>query len=367
VDRARVRALLAALTAIVVLGSACSNPPPVIEPLDERVETIVGEQLRLAPVFEKIRAVVVTRGGETLSETYQESSPEDYHVVFSVTKSIISTLIGIAIEDGLIVGVDAPLGDVLPGYRDQMTGPVATTTLKQLLAMTAGFTAPEDADNLDFMRSPDPVAHILTHPYEQRRLRFAYSNEASHLLAAVLVEATGMSVLDYARQALFDPIGISTEPADEPVATSEAAVITEYQEANGFGWPVDPQGVHLGWGGVKLRTADMTALGQLYLEKGVWGGKHVVPANWVADATSPQVATGSEPESYGYQWWVGESDGHPMFRAQGFGGQFIHVVPELDLVIVITTEVDSTDITDYGVGLSTLAFIVELIVEEVDT
>lgn len=368
----RARTLIVAVAATTLLAVGCSGPRPSSEPLAERVGTVVDRQLAVDPVFERVRAVVVSRDGETVYETYQDSSPEDHHVVFSVTKSVVSTLIGIAIDERLIGGVDATLADLLPTYADQMGRQVATTTLEHLLTMTGGLTAPEDADSIEFMLSRDPVAEALTHPFEPPGVEFVYSNEASHLLAAILVEATGMRVLDYARQELFDPIGIPTEPADEPVATVNEQKIDKYWRADTFGWPIDRQQVHLGWGMVKLRTTDMTRFGQLFLDDGVWDDEQVVPAGWVVDATVAQVPTGVDPDAigpdgYGYQWWVGETRGHRTYSAQGFGGQLIQVVPDLGLVIVVVTEVDPTVPSDRGISGNALAYIVDLIVEQVDS
>jgi CubicO group peptidase (beta-lactamase class C family) len=167
-------------------------------------------------------------------------------------------------------------------------------------------------------------------------------------VSAVLVEATGMPVLEYARQKLFEPLGIPSEPAFEPAVdfTDEAAASALYEEYwdAGFAWPVDPQGVHEGACCLKLRTQDLAAIGQLYLDEGEWDGEQVVPEEWVEQATTSHVdINGAGTVGYGYLWWVTDVADDPGFMAYGFGGQAIHVVPARDLVVAISTEFDERD------------------------
>ncbi len=165
---------------------------------------------------------------------------------------------------------------------------------------------------------------------------FAYASAGSHLLSAILVEATGQSVLDYARDKLFNPLGISTDPAAEPLAVEENLPV---YEAASFAWPVDPQGVHLGDAFLKISAPDMAKIGQLMLAGGRWDEKQIVPAQWVTESTQAHVATGGYGvggDDYGYHWWVTTADGHDAFVAAGFGGQLIEVVPDLDLVVVVS-------------------------------
>jgi CubicO group peptidase (beta-lactamase class C family) len=144
---------------------------------------------------------------ETVFEDYPQSSAGEYHDVYSVTKSVVSTLVGIAIDEGLIAGVDETLGELLPAYAGDMTNEVAGTTLRQVLTMTGGFASESSASGFSFMRAPDPVAAVLSSPAAPPGGPFASSNAGAHVVSAVLVEATGMSLLDYARSRLFQPHG----------------------------------------------------------------------------------------------------------------------------------------------------------------
>lgn len=241
-----------------------------------------------------------------------------------------------------------------------MTPAVARTTLRQLLTMTAGFPGGQETTGPTFVRSKDWVREILANPELPPGGRFLYSNGTSHLLSAILREATGTSVLSYARSRLFDPLGIDTRPALQKIPNSLTAEeeVAVYERAD-FAWPVDPQGVSTGWWGIKLRPRDMIKLGQLFLAGGRWEGRQLVPAEWVDQATSKQVAADGLGEGYGYQWWIGTADGDQTFRAMGWGGQLIEVVPDRNLVVVTATEVRLDDATSHGIDLMVLASIVE--------
>ena len=212
--------------------------------------------------------------------------------------------------------------------------------------MTAGL--PPDPDPTD--ETPpgwvggDWVRFVLRQrPATRPGTRFAYSSVGSHLLSAIVADATGQTTLRYARTRLFAPLGIATEPAFEPEFAPRNAAA--YERA-GFAWPTDPQGYHLGYGFLKLTARDMAKLGYLYLKGGAWEGRQVVPAAYVRASTRRHVATGrtSAPgEGYGYQWWTMTERGHPAFAAIGLGGQLIEVVPDLDLIVVTTSAVRTAE------------------------
>jgi CubicO group peptidase (beta-lactamase class C family) len=214
---------------------------------------------------------------------------------------------------------------------------VARVTVRDLLTMTSGFPAQVGVDDLPLIRAfqaRDPIAAILP-TGSGPGTTFAYSNLGVHLVAAVLAEATGMSVLDYARKELFDPLGIDTRPAYQPtVTTRDPERVGEYEAAD-FAWPTDRRGLHTGASWMKLRPQDAVKLGQLYLDGGVWQDKRILPRAYVQDATTSQVSGAGDFQfpDYGYLWWVGEMNGTPAFAAQGFGGQLVVVVPQQRLVV----------------------------------
>ena len=311
--------------------------------------------------FDELRAVVVATDEDILFEQYYETDADAYWGMQSVTKSVVSTLVGIAMEEGLIGSLDDTLAEMLPAYADVMSPETARVTLRQLLTMTAGFPTGEKATGPEFTRSRDWVRHIVRHPELPPGERFQYSNGTSHLLSAILTEATGMSALDYARSRLFDPLGIDTRPAlvrtRRSLSRHEAAAA--YDRA-GFAWPVDPQGVSTGWWGLRLRPRDMVRLGQLFLSEGRWDGEQLVPTEWVEQATSEQVvAVGGLLEGYGFQWWTGPTDGEHSFQAIGYGGQQIVVVPDRGLVVVVATELLQADPSSRGIDNQVLTGMIE--------
>jgi CubicO group peptidase (beta-lactamase class C family) len=215
--------------------------------------------------------------------------------------------------------------------------------------MTAGF--PESYEET-FASGPgrvQTVDEILATKGLNTLGSFAYNNAAPHLLSAILAQATGQSVLDYARAKLFDPLGISTRPAAEPIA--QPSNVATY-EAAAFAWPTDADGLHLGSAFLKLTPADMLKLGQLYLDKGRWNGAQLVSSAWIADATAEHTTTDNfGPDGgYGFHWWRVEVDGEPAFVAAGLGGNLIEVVPGKSLVVVVATESHFDPVTGGGSG-----------------
>ncbi len=292
--------------------------------------------------FHDVRAVLISVCGRPLVTQYLGGAkPEAYHAVASVTKSVTSTLVGIALAEGSLRSLEQTLGELLPARRSDMSPTVAGLTLRQLLTMSAGLD--DDGPNStvgDWVTSTDFVGGILRSGIQGTPGQFAYSSATSHVLAAILVQATGRPVLDYARDKLFDPLGIPSQPAEQPLL--EERSMGGY-DRSGFSWPVDHQGVNFGGGWLRLTPGDLLKLGQLYLDEGRHQGRQLVPAQWVKDATSPQVAT-SEPfgDGYGYQWWVTTAAHGPAYAAVGYGGQLVEVVPSKRLVAVFVTEVLTT-------------------------
>ncbi|TFV79439.1 class C beta-lactamase-related serine hydrolase [Blastococcus sp. CT_GayMR19] len=312
-------------------GSApAPDPPPAVDLRGEISAHLDGSAM------DDVRAVLVIAGDRTVVEEYYGTTANEYRNVFSVTKSVMSTLIGIAIDEGLLA-LDDTLAELLPAHAGAMTPEVAATTLEQLLTMTGGFldTSNPSVGAVVFEQA-DWVAASLGSASRPAGVDFAYSDPGSHLVAAALAQATDRSVLDYAREKLFGPLGVDTDPAAQPSFTPEG--LAEYEAAD-LAWPVDPQGLHTGFGHLKLRPRDMAALGSLYLHGGTVDGRQVVSEDWTLDATSMRVTARGPGDGYGYLWWVGEADGSPAYMAVGYGGQLVEVVPDRDLVVAISTDV----------------------------
>jgi CubicO group peptidase (beta-lactamase class C family) len=312
-----------------------SSPAATAGTIGQRVERYLGGW-EFAP---KVRAVLVQVNGKMLLQRYSGKAAAQSRSVASVTKSVISTLIGIAIAEHRIKGLDERLDHLLPRFKAVMKSETKAITLRQLLTMTAGL--PDTVNSgPDFDFSSDWVRAILRvgpdHPPGET---FAYADADPHLLSAILVQATGMSVLEYARAKLFDPLGIDSRPAAQPIALPGS--ISTYNEA-GFAWPVDPQGIQTGWDYLKVTPGDMLQIGRLFLDQGEWNGRQIVPAEWVRNATTGHVlAAGLTLDArYGYLWWVVTADGDPAFAAVGYGGQLIEVVPRRGLVVVVSSDYD---------------------------
>ncbi|MFC7494949.1 MULTISPECIES: serine hydrolase domain-containing protein [unclassified Nocardioides] len=350
---------LCALLAGTLLLAGCSDDDPgapdagqgaTASNIATELETAVDEQHEAAgDDLDTLRAVIVAQHGEIVLERYYDGAgPDDYWDVASVTKSILGTLVGIAVADGDIPGLDATLGDLLPEYRSDMTPALAGATLEQLLTMTAGTAGTFDHSDDAWVTSPEPIETILTTATGTPGEHFAYSNGGTHLIGAVLERATGTELVPYAREKLFDPLDVDTRPAYEPLPLEEN--VDEFDAAD-FAWWTDKQGLNAGSCCIKLRPRDLVSIGTLYLDGGAWEGEQLVPEGWVRESTTTQVDTrgyAAADNGYGYLWWTGELDGHPSYLAWGFGGQAIRVVPDQDLVVVLASALPSGP-TDQGV------------------
>jgi CubicO group peptidase (beta-lactamase class C family) len=230
---------------------------------------------------------------------------------------VTATLVGIAIEEGQIESVDVPIADYLPEEHFTDDNLRKTITVDHLLKMLSGLGWHEDGHIGGMLRlQRDEIGFILGLPMDYLPgTHWLYSTADSHLLSGVLTEATGETALDYGNHRLFDPLGISD-----------------------IRWTEDAEGYNLGGTQLFLRSADMARLGLLYLRNGVWDGEQIVPAQWIEYVTEPQLSDPSAYEwSYAAHWWHIYLDGYPaMSAASGYGGQYIILVPEYDLVIVTT-------------------------------
>jgi len=260
-----------------------------------------------------IHSVLLVRNGYLVTEAYIDPyNREMKHPVFSATKSIISLLTGIAIEEGYIKNVDQKVIDFFPDITQNVSDIyLPDLTLEHLLTMSAGFhtrTIPYAEVLQQKDESFDTVEHILTYNsiLEKPGTTFFYDSGGPHVLSAIIQQTTGMTTREYAQEKLFDPLSISE--------------IT---------WQTDPRGIPLGCTGLELSPRDMAKLGYLYLNHGQWEGEQIVPADWVEKSTTKHMETKglmneAEDDGYGYFWWIDEYGG---YSAHGFGGQYIFVVP----------------------------------------
>jgi CubicO group peptidase (beta-lactamase class C family) len=282
--------------------------------------------------LQNIRAVLVSQRGKLLAERYYHSDAAAYAEIQSATKSVISTLVGIALTKGDLKSLDQTLAELLPQHRSAMSKSAARTTVRQLLTMTGGWTAFYDADTA----TPKLVRRLVMAGPEVDPGGFVYSNVGAHLLSAVLAQVTGMSTLAYARRELFDPLGINSQPAFEgPMAQRDNPDVVS---TNSFRWLRDPDGVHAGPYGLALTARDMLKIGELWLNGGVWHGRRILDADYITHASTNHVPElEGKIRSYGYLWWVTPLATHDAYSASGRYGQLITVVPDLRAVIVISS------------------------------
>lgn len=356
-------ALLSSCTSGASSQPSVSNKPPVdFAALESRLsDQITSGSLSL----DNVRAVLVSVDGQTRIEHYRKGSTALHtRHVFSVTKSVLATLIGIAVADGLISSLDQKLVELLPEHRGSLSPAVADVTLRQLLTMSAGFSyncGQGQMENL-FASGADVVQFTLQHcQTAPAGEAFNYADSSAHVASAVLASALlrdnpnqAPSVLDYAREKLFDPLGVSTQPAFTETVIDYPRDI----DPTMFGWLTKPQGIHGGDIGLRVTALDMLKLGELYLNEGEWQGKRIVPAEWIRQTWEPS----EQYSGYGLLWWLFSWKGHAVLAAQGKDGHLIAVVPDQRMVTVIS----STNWPEYPLQLDLLPPLVHTVISALE-
>jgi CubicO group peptidase (beta-lactamase class C family) len=325
--------LVAAVAAVLiwqaVQTSTPSIPPPAYWPTagwrSSTPEAQGFDSDKLADLLLTIRekniqvhSLLVIRNGYVVTDaTFYPYDGHTVHNVASVTKSLMTTLIGIAVDQGEL-DLDDKMVDFFADRSIASLDPrKEDITVRHLASMSSGLDCTAEADELtlqEMVASPDYVQFMLDRevvwkPGEQ----FIYCSPAIHLLSPILQQATGMTTLDFAQQHLFEPLGFGEVM-----------------------WPQDPQGYYNGWADISLHPHDMAKLGFLFLHKGQWEGKQIVSRRWVKEATRVQVETPAEDwDPYGYGWWI-VPDIKEVYRADGRGGQYIFVLPQWNMIVVTT-------------------------------
>ena len=260
------------------------------------------------------QGVVVVRNGVIVSEWYADGADADsWATSWSVSKSFTSAMVGIAIDEGYIPSVDVPMTTYFP---DWVGTPREDITLRHVLTMSSGLQwnesySPGSAGTSNIIQMVaahlDQLAYAASTPLAvPPGTFFNYSSGDSMLLSGVLEQATGVPAHEYAREKIFEPIGM-----DQAELWTDAA------------------GHGLTYCCVDTTTRGFARFGQLYLQGGRWGDEQVVPSSWVAESISPSSAS----DGYGYQWWLSTVSGRSVFTARGHDGQYVYVVPSLELVV----------------------------------
>lgn len=294
-----------------------------------------------------IDSVTIIRNGYIVSDIYFDPlfSRDTKHILHSVTKSIMSALIGIAIDKGHIESVDVPVTGIFKEKNiDNSDDRINNLTIRHLLTMQTGLRSQDSylyqyKGLFEAQKTNDWTEYALNLPFEKDPgTRFEYSNLASFLLSALITESSGMDTLSFAKEHLFNPLGI------EDVQ-----------------WEKSPKGIGIGWARMWLKPHDMAKIGLLYLQKGKWENEQVISSEWIEGSIEPRSfpkkyryvyneegkinwgLSGGEwtannlirpfADGYGYQWWLDKTG---MYSAVGTGGQYIIVVPKENLVVVFT-------------------------------
>ena len=342
---------LAALAAVSLMAAASSmggaNGTAPTEPV--AVQTVAAPESVPAPAWDpgaieaaartlpRLRSLLVSRSGELVFEgNYNGSRPDRPANIKSASKSVISALVGIAIDRGSIPGVQTPILTYFPDLGQSTDPRKRDITIEHLLTMRAGLEGTSNRNYGAWVMSRDWVRHALARPmFAAPGEEMEYSTGNTHLLSAILTKATSKSTWQFANETLAQPLAFTLAQ-----------------------WPRDPQGIYFGGNDMRMTPRAMLAFGELYLNRGRAGGRQIVPESWVNASCDGRTRTrrpgnpafdpvrGFDPmrdRKYGYGWWVYEIQGYNACFAWGYGGQYIFVVPELELVMVTTSSSDVSE------------------------
>lgn len=285
--------------------------------------------------YKNIAGIVVQKNGKLLYENYfnKYTASNPVHIA-SVTKSIFSALIGIALEKKHIKSLDQKVLDFFPEYKilegEKM---IQNITIRHMLTMTAPYKYKKEPYEKFFESDNWIKAALDLLGGKEPSQEFTYSAIiGTHILSGILVKATGQSVFDFAKENLFTPLEISVK--QNVTLGSKEEYLAFFQDKNISGWATDPQGINTAAWGLTLTPMDMAKIGQLYLDKGLWNGKKILPKWWVDESTIKHSRW--EKLSYGYLWWIIDNNEH-IYAAIGDSGNVIYINEKKKLVISIAS------------------------------
>lgn len=310
------RLTFVALVVVVGLTAVQAAQVRAVEPRFDRAA-------RAAKQLPRLHSLLVSQRGVVVFEHYARGvSPGRLANIKSASKSVISSLVGIAIERKLIPDVRQPVATWFPELRRDPDPRKARITVEDLLTMRSGLETTSNRNYGAWVTSANWVRFVLT-----RKLlvdpgtTMQYSTGSTHLLSAILSKVSGTSTWQFAQAVLGKPLGITLAQ-----------------------WPRDPQGIYFGGNDMLLTPRQMLALGELYLNRGRANGQQVVPAGWVAESCAPKTTSRFDAgREYGYGWWVDEVGGHSSCYAWGYGGQYVFVFDDLQTVVVATSSTATGD------------------------
>jgi CubicO group peptidase (beta-lactamase class C family) len=305
------RTLVLLLLAAVVIGPVAAQTvrAPGAAPGFEAALAVAADLPRL-------HSLLVSRRGELVLERYYNGARATRPAnIKSASKSVISALVGIAIERRLIPGIDTPIVTYFPTLAKDRERAKQTITIEDLLTMRSGLESTSNRNYGAWVQSRNWVTHALAQPLRSEPgTEMDYSTGNTHLLSAILTAATRTSTWEFASETIARPLGFALPR-----------------------WPQDPQGIYFGGNDMLMTPKQMLAFGELYLNRGRINGKQIVPEPWIERSFIPRSRSYWSGQEYGYGWWIRDLGGHRAYYAWGFGGQYIFVVPDLDLVVVTTS------------------------------
>lgn len=294
----------------------------LVHPAFAQAPSALPDLLERASALEPLETVIVSVDGETVAEQgYRGHSPDEPTNIKSASKTIISALVGVAIEKGVLEGVDQPIADFLsddfPADPDPRLGAV---TIGNLLSMQAGLSPTSGPNYGRWVASDNWVRSALSQPFQNNPGgSMLYSTGSTHLLSAILTEATGESTLALARDWLGPIEGFAIA-----------------------GWERDPQGIYLGGNEMAMSPRSLLAFGEVYRSGGLTAdGERLLPESWIEQSWTRRTNSRFNNDGYGYGWFLRNVEGEDVRYAWGYGGQMLYIVPELDLTVVMTSDASS--------------------------
>ena len=270
-----------------------------------------------------LKSLIIVKDGTTIVEEYMNDGRSELYIdLKSASKSILSAVLGIALQDKYLDSIDQKVMDFFPEYiTDDLDPRIFDLTIRHLITMKTGFKVKENAKAYQQLyQSSDWIEHILHLPFKTNPgEKFNYHSFNTHLLSAIITKATGMTTLEYSKRFLFSQLNI-----------------------NKVLWETDPKGYYIGGWGMSLRARDMVNFGLLYLNDGKFKAKQIVPSEWVKQSTIERTGMigtyysgWNKTYGYGYLWWIKRIDGNSDIPfALGHGGQRIAFMPKVKAVMV---------------------------------
>lgn len=297
-------------------GGVPAVPPPTTSLGAEEGQK--GDPIAVAEKIEGLHTLIVALDGEiVIEEGFESHSTTAPTNIKSASKSIVSALVGIAIEKGLLEGVDQPIAPFFAeNLPDEVDPRLEEITIGHLLTMRAGLKRTSGAGYGAWIASENWVRAALAQPFvAEPGGRMLYSTGSTHLLSAILTEVAGRDTMAL---------------ANDWLSMDGAFRVTD--------WLRDPQGIPLGGNQVAVSPRALLAFGEMYRNDGRWAGEQIVPAEWVAESWQPRTRSAFSGEQYGYSWFIRELAGYDTYYAWGYGGQMLYILPELKMTAVITSD-----------------------------